>query len=95
MIIGSMNRGGVQGAVFELDDRFTAYTASTLARLGLDGGKMLARVALDDPGTANTLEACGRAVTELAQRGSWRWSNRSCRVAAPTGGSSTSSTRTR
>ena len=69
VIIGSMNRGGVQGSVFELDDRFTAYTASTLARLGLDGGKMLARVALDDPGTANTLEACGRAVTELAQRG--------------------------
>lgn len=52
-----------------LDDRSTAYTASTLARLGLDGGKMLARMALDDPGTANTLEACGRAVTEPAQRG--------------------------
>ena len=25
--IGSMNRGGLQGASFELDDRFTAYTA--------------------------------------------------------------------
>lgn len=68
-VIGSMNRGGIQGAVFELDDRFTAYTASTLARLGLDGGKMLTRVALADPGTADTLEACGRAVTALAQRG--------------------------
>src|SRR5690606_26761210 len=26
--IGSMNRGGLQGAVFEFDDRFTAYTAA-------------------------------------------------------------------
>ena len=29
--IGSMNRGGLQGAVFELDDRFTGYTAGELA----------------------------------------------------------------
>ena len=40
VVIGSMNRGGLQGAGFELDDRFTAYraardrraTASTAAR---------------------------------------------------------------
>lgn len=69
VVIGSMNRGGLQGAVFELDDRFTAYDAATLARLGLDGGKMLTRVALDDPGTAATLAACGAAVTDLARRG--------------------------
>lgn len=69
VVIGSMNRGGLQGAVFELDDRFTAYDAATLARLGLDGGKMLTRVALDDPGTAGTLAACGAAVTDLARRG--------------------------
>ncbi len=67
--IGSMNRGGLQGAVFELDDRFTAFDADTLAAHGLEGGKMLTRVALDDPGTASTLEASGRAVTELARQG--------------------------
>ena len=64
--IGSMNRGGLQGATFELDDRFTAYRAADLAANGLDGGKMLTRIALDDPGTAATLEASARAVTELA-----------------------------
>ncbi|HQV92618.1 MAG TPA: deoxyribose-phosphate aldolase, partial [Phycicoccus sp.] len=69
LVIGSMNRGGLQGAVFEFDDRFTAYDADTIARLGLDGGKMLTRVALDDPGTANTLEASGAAVTALANHG--------------------------
>jgi len=69
VVIGSMNRGGLQGAVFELDDRFTAYDADTIAAHGLDGGKMLTRIALDDPGTAQTLEASGNAVTALAQRG--------------------------
>ena len=69
VVIGSMNRGGLQGAVFELDDRFTAYDADTIAANGLDGGKMLTRIALDDPGTAPTLEACGNAVTALARRG--------------------------
>ena len=29
VVIGSMNRGGLQGASFELDDRFTAYRAAT------------------------------------------------------------------
>jgi hypothetical protein len=61
--IGTMNRGGLQGATFELDDRFTAYRAVDLAANGLEGGKMLTRIALDEPGTAPTLEASARAVT--------------------------------
>ena len=69
VVIGSMNRGGLQGAVFELDDRFTGYTADSIAAQGLDGGKMLTRVALGDPGTAPTLEATARAVSELADHG--------------------------
>lgn len=69
LVIGSMNRGGLQGAAFELDDRFTAYDPATLAAMGFDGGKMLCRIDLADPGTAATLEGCGRAVTDLARRG--------------------------
>jgi DhnA family fructose-bisphosphate aldolase class Ia len=69
VVIGSMNRGGLQGAGFELDDRFTAYDAETIAAMGLNGGKMLTRIDLDDPGTAATLEASGQAVTELSSRG--------------------------
>jgi len=68
LVIGSMNRGGLQGATFELDDRFTAYGAADLAARGIDGGKMLTRIDLDDPGTVATLEASARAVTELADR---------------------------
>jgi hypothetical protein len=69
LVIGSMNRGGLQGANFELDDRFTAYTPSEIAARGLEGGKMLTRICLSDPRTVATLEAAGHAVTDLAQRG--------------------------
>ncbi|MDA8296678.1 MAG: deoxyribose-phosphate aldolase [Actinomycetota bacterium] len=65
--IGSMNRGGIAGSAFELDDRFTAYDVLRIVDYGLDGGKMLCRIAPDDPATAATLEACGRAVTSLAE----------------------------
>jgi len=68
VIIGSMNRGGLYGTVFEMDDRFTGYDADTICRMGFDGGKMLLRIDPDDPLTVRTLEACGRAVSELAGR---------------------------
>jgi hypothetical protein len=68
VVIASMNRGGLQGAAFELDDRFTGYDAASIAAMGFDGGKMLTRIDLADPGTVATLEASGRAVTELAAR---------------------------
>ncbi|HEU5241193.1 MAG TPA: deoxyribose-phosphate aldolase [Ornithinibacter sp.] len=67
--VGSMNRGGLQGASFELDDRFTAYTAAEIAARGLDGGKMLTRICLDDPGTVATLEGSANAISQLAERG--------------------------
>lgn len=66
IVIGSMNRGGIVGSAFELDDRFTAYDVDTIAAMGLDGGKMLCRIVPEDVATARTLEACSRAVTGLA-----------------------------
>ncbi|MEO7753595.1 MAG: deoxyribose-phosphate aldolase [Terracoccus sp.] len=65
--IGSMNRGGLQGSTFELDDRFTAYTAREIGARGLDGGKMLTRICLEDADTVATLEASANAVTALAE----------------------------
>lgn len=69
IVIGSMNRGGLAGSTFELDDRFTAYDAATIQEMGLEGGKTLTRIALDDPGTVGTLENTARAVSELAALG--------------------------
>jgi len=69
IVFGSMNRGGLAGSVFELDDRFTGYTAAAIARDGLTGGKMMVRIADDDPATARTMEACARAIDELGALG--------------------------
>ena len=69
LAFGTMNRGGLMGARWELDDRMTAYDAEGIAHGGLDGGKVLLRIADDDAGTAPTLEACARAVSALARRG--------------------------
>lgn len=66
LIFGSMNRGGLTGSAWELNDPMTAYTAQALAARKFDGGKMLLRLDYDDPGTRVTLEACARAVGELA-----------------------------
>ena len=67
IVFGSMNRGGLTGYRFELDDRFTAYTVEGIAAAGLDGGKMMVRVA-DEPETLRTLAACAQAINELSAR---------------------------
>lgn len=69
VVIGSMNRGGLHGAAFEFDDRFTAYSPQAIAEQGLDGGKTLTRICLGEPATVATLEATAAAVTELASLG--------------------------
>ncbi len=67
LVFGTMNRGGLMGAAWELDDRMTAYDPDSIRDLGLDGGKVLLRLADDDAGTASTLEACAHAVNGLAR----------------------------
>src|SRR2546430_1814047 len=66
VVVGSMNRGGLFGTAFELDDRFTAYDAASITAMRFDAGKMLLRIDPTDPATARTLEACGDAVSDLA-----------------------------
>ncbi|MGA8208521.1 MAG: deoxyribose-phosphate aldolase [Nocardioidaceae bacterium] len=68
LAIGTMNRGGIAGARWELDDRMTAYDADHIAAYGLDGGKMLLRIDDTDPGVARTIESVAAAVTRLADR---------------------------
>ena len=67
-VFGSMNRGGLQGAAWEIDDRFTAYDAAAIEAMGFEGGKMLVRIDPDEPATAATVEACAHAVSALAAR---------------------------
>ncbi|WP_028065608.1 Cgl0159 family (beta/alpha)8-fold protein [Solirubrobacter soli] len=67
-VFGSMNRGGLNRAKWEIDDRFTAYDAASIEAMGFEGGKMLTRIDLQDPATASTVAACAKAVSELAER---------------------------
>ena len=69
LVFSSMNRGGLQGSAFEMDDRITGYDVRGTVEARFDGAKMLTRIDLDDPGTVATLETCGRAVTELNRAG--------------------------
>jgi DhnA family fructose-bisphosphate aldolase class Ia len=67
VVVGSVNRGGLRGAVFEMDDRATAYSVQAIKDAQLDVAKVLLRVNLGDAGTAPTLSATAQAVTEAAR----------------------------
>lgn len=66
LAIGSMNRGGLPGSAFEMDDRFTGYHARSIIEFRLDAGKMLLRIDPQDPASVGTIAACANAVSELA-----------------------------
>jgi DhnA family fructose-bisphosphate aldolase class Ia len=65
LVFASMNRGGLQGSVFEMDDRNTGYDVRGTIDAGFEGAKMLLRIDLEDPATVATLQQCGQAITEL------------------------------
>jgi hypothetical protein len=68
LVIGSVNRAGLAGASFEVDDRRTGHTARGVDERRFDGGKILCRVSLDDPATPGRLEATAQAVDQFASR---------------------------
>jgi DhnA family fructose-bisphosphate aldolase class Ia len=66
VVVGSMNRGGLRGAAFEMDDRFTGYDVPTMVRDGIDFAKLLVRINLSDRASVDTLHATADAVTASA-----------------------------
>lgn len=71
LMIGSMNRSGLAGVDYEMDDRMTAMTAAHLVEMGCDGGKMLLRI---DTGRYSrysiaTMDYCAKAVSECRAHG--------------------------
>jgi len=66
VVVGSLNRGGLRGASFEMDDRITGYDIEGIVRDKLDFAKMLNRVNLSDSGTANMLSYSHEAVSQAA-----------------------------
>lgn len=69
VVFSSMNRGGLVGSSFEMDDRMTGYDVQGTIEACFEGAKMLTRIDLQDPATVSTLQACSEAVTELNRAG--------------------------
>jgi DhnA family fructose-bisphosphate aldolase class Ia len=69
IVVGSMNRGGLRGASFEMDDRFGAYSIESMVAAGIDFAKTLTRINFHDAGTAETLMATAHAVNEAVAAG--------------------------
>jgi DhnA family fructose-bisphosphate aldolase class Ia len=67
IVVGSMNRGGLKSAVFEMDDRFTAYDIDGIRDAQLDFAKLLVRINLGDAGSVATLAAAAETVSRAAQ----------------------------
>ncbi|MBI3732184.1 MAG: hypothetical protein HY259_01845 [Chloroflexi bacterium] len=65
LLIGSLNRGGVAGAVWELDDRLTSFGLDSLSRLRLDGVKLTLRLDWQDAASGRTLDYVAQMMEEL------------------------------
>lgn len=66
VLIGCLNRGGLAGASWELDDTMTGHTPEGIAKYRLDGGKLLWRIHLQERDAAATLRYAAQAVEQLA-----------------------------
>jgi DhnA family fructose-bisphosphate aldolase class Ia len=64
----SINRTGLAGSVFELDDRLVTSVAAA-AEAGLTGVKHMTRIDLTDPVTAAALELLGQVMDEARRLG--------------------------
>ena len=65
VILGCLNRGGLRGVSWEMDDLFTAYTPASLKDQHLDGAKLMFRLDPQDPASGRTILACAQAINGL------------------------------
>jgi hypothetical protein len=64
LLIASLNRGGLAGSSWELDDPMTGATPATCHAWRLDGAKILLRVDETEPASLKTLVASAQAINE-------------------------------
>jgi DhnA family fructose-bisphosphate aldolase class Ia len=69
VLVGSMNRGGLAGTAFEMDDTFTGIGAERLSALRCQGGKMMYRLEPQEPASGRTILACAQALNDLRREG--------------------------
>ena len=64
LLIASLNRGGLAGSSWEMDDPMTGATPRTCSDWNLDGAKILMRISDDDPDSLKTMVASAAAINE-------------------------------
>jgi hypothetical protein len=64
LLIASLNRGGIAGSSWEMDDPMTGPSPQTCFEWKLDGAKILLRICLNDERSLKTLVASAHAITE-------------------------------
>lgn len=69
LLIASLNRGGLAGASWEIDDPVTGASPATCAALKLDGAKLLLRVCDDEVTSLDTMLYCSTTITEMNSLG--------------------------
>lgn len=69
LAFGTLNRGGLAGSAWELNDPLTAHDPRAVVEHRLDGAKMLLRLDLADRDSLTTLTACAGWISELARAG--------------------------
>lgn len=65
LLIASLNRGGLAGSSWEMNDPMTGATPAACAAWKLDGAKILMRICDDEPDSLKTMMASAAAITEL------------------------------
>lgn len=64
VLIASLNRGGLAGSSWELDDPMTGATPAACRAWRLDGAKTLLRIDEQEPASLKTMLACAEAINE-------------------------------
>jgi len=69
LLIPSLNRGGLAGVCWEIDDPVTGATPQACADWRMDGAKLLLRLCDDEPRSLSTLKSCAEAIGALNRLG--------------------------
>ena len=64
LLIASLNRGGLAGSSWEMNDPLTGASPGTCAAWELDGAKILLRLCDDEPDSLRTMVATASAISE-------------------------------
>jgi DhnA family fructose-bisphosphate aldolase class Ia len=65
LLVASLNRGGLAGVSWEINDPITGPTVETCEQFGLDGAKFLLRICDDEPESLITILEAAEAIREM------------------------------